>query len=226
MDLFLDPKWTFVHDEKEYKGDDSRSLLLSTRRGALKLREPDRIYRIDINGGEGPRRTWLEGLTIVRTKLKQMDVGESVKMLAFDKVQPEKRLDQVRFFKTAHKVPVADSSGVEGIDRWEGYLRDQWSSRTFRFAGDCVCKSVVGGGHSDHADCAACDDFDTIANMRAQKDFALSHAVYFHTKYAILERTIYTVNSDGVHWSTGSYGGEYHSHLHFSCNGGIFNSAC
>jgi len=224
MDLFLDPKWTFVHDGKQYKGDDSRSLQLTTRRGALKLRESGRIYKIEINGELGPNRVWSDTLAKVRAKMKQMDVGESVKMLAFDKW--DKRLDQVRFFKTAHKVPVADSRGVLGIDRWEGYLRDQYSSPTFRFAGDCVCKSVVGGGHSDHADCAACDDFDTIDNMRAQKDFALAQAVYFRTKYVILERTIYTVDTDEVHWRAGAYSGEYHSHVHFSCYGGIFNSAC
>jgi hypothetical protein len=111
-----------------------------------------------------------------------------------------------------------DTSGVDGIDKWCGLLKSEGftDDRTFRYAGICVCKPG-----SDHKDCAAVDNFDTADRMRAELQLALKYRDYINLKYCILfDRIYFRDGSVRVHTGT------YHSHLHTSVYGGIFNSAC
>src|SRR3990172_7352594 len=152
----LDPKYTFVHDGHKFKNPDDWSLRRVTRRGFDRLDDAGRKYRLVVNRDEsGPLRQELDALQRTRTVLSRADVGDDVRVRAFDLATGE-FVDTVRFFKTAAKLPVADTPGVPGIDRVCGLLSLKWGTPpSFRYAGICVCKP-----DSDHRDCAAVDWFD------------------------------------------------------------------
>lgn len=182
-------------------------------------READWIsYRVGIEGQNlGRQRSWLSAKSRAADLLKSKPIGVTIRVVAVKKDGTV--VDIVRFRKIAAEPPVKDGPGVVGIDRFESWVRRTYPGA--RFAGNCVCKSTTSGSHSDHADCAATDWFGTWAQMTAMKDEALRNADYYHTKYVILGSLIYFPGQ-----RPHSYSGVYHSHLHLSVTGGIYNSAC
>ena len=198
-----------------YKGKKSRSLpsiKLVTRLGAAKVRAEGREYRVGLNGSFGTARTWKNALYRTRELLKSKPVGSTVTIHA---VTSSGVKDKVVFRKTLEAPTVPNGRGVEGIDRFEAYVRANFPRA--RFAGDCVCKPL------DHGDCAAVDYFDTPENMTKMKNAAIEYADWFHTKYGILFNDIY---SDAYNFVRRDHTGDYHNHYHFSCYGGIYRSAC
>jgi hypothetical protein len=178
-------------------------------------------YRVGLEGESlGVKRTKGEAAKRARGLLKSKPVGTSVIVRAYHKT--DEVIGAVKIRKATKKPVVPNGRGVEGIDRFEWFVKVNFPKA--RFAGDCVCKTTVSGGHSDHADCAAVDYFDTWANMSAMRDAAFRYQDWFHTKYAILGDRIYFPSGTGSR--SEHYSGVYHPHLHLSVNGGVYRSAC
>jgi hypothetical protein len=57
--------------------------------------------------------------------------------------------------------------------------------------------------------------------MGKMKNEFISNSDYYHTKYCILADRLYYPGGGSAYYS-----GPYHTHLHTSVYGGIYNSAC
>jgi hypothetical protein len=210
--------YVYVHKGRRSKFFDGPGRCV--HRGAARVREAGRMYRVRVEGQEmqGVPRLYPKAVERAIEHLNARPVGTWVRIEA---LEDGKEVEQVRFRAVQVAVPVPDGPGVEGIDRWADYLnRTYVGNGTFRFAGICVCKP-----NSDHRDCAACDDFDTLANMRKQNHEALTNSDYYHTKYTILQQTIYFPDGHGG-YTARPHTGQYHAHLHVSVHGGVPGKAC
>lgn len=212
-------KFMFIHN-----GDKSKEYMLARnciRAGAAKVRrDADWItYHVGLEGHNvGIARTFKGAKSRAKNLLRTKPLGNTIRIAA-KKNGEGQPVDTVYFHKVDTMPPVHDGPGVLGIDRAEAYVKNTFPHA--RFAGDCVCKSTTSGGHSDHADCAAVDYFDSWENMGKMKNEFINHADYYNTKYVILADRIYFPGGRSEHYS-----GVYHSHMHLSVNGGRYNSAC
>ena len=209
MSIFT-TQYHFVHGGK--KSRFLPSIKIATRLGAAKVRAEGREYRVGLNGSFGTARTWKNALYRTRELLKSKPVGSTVTIHA---VTSSGVKDKVIFRKSLQAPTVPNGRGVEGIDRFEAYVKANFPHA--RFAGDCVCKPL------DHGDCAAVDYFDTPENMTKMKNAAIEYADYFHTKYGILFDDFYGADNNFVRQG---YNGDYHYHYHQSVYGGIYRDAC
>lgn len=211
-------KYVFVHDGKRSHREYLTARGCVSHGAAQVKRDADWIlYHVGEEGEKvGPPRTLAAAKTRARGLLRNKPLGNTIRIAA---KKSNEVVDTVYFHKVRSQPPVKDGPGVEGIDRAEAYVRANFPHA--RFAGDCVCKTTTSGSHSDHADCAAVDYFDSWENMSKMKNEFLSNAAYYHTKYVILGQTIYFATG-----STQHYTGEYHSHVHLSVYGGVYNKAC
>jgi len=196
------------------------SLRTTIDRGSGKVSAPGRVYAVGLEGEVGRKRTLFSAKKRVRELIERYP-SHKVTMRAFEK---EHRVDQVTFVSVTAEPPLKDTPGVEGIDRFVTWLENEVKNgrlTTRRYAGICVCKHTASGGHSDHADCAAIDVFGSNEDMATMRDVAIAESDYFHTKYAILFKRIHFPDGTDRY-----YTGEWHSHLHLSVEGGVYNSAC
>ncbi len=122
--------------------------------------------------------------------------------------------------------PVHDVPGSPNVRRWVAILRERWPGA--RLAGTCVCKDDSTGKCNGHRDCAAADDFDTDANMIAQRDYLIEHANELGVSYVILHDRIWTFGEPRTFSSRGTrlYTGDYHYHVHASFDDGTCGIAC
>jgi len=65
------------------------------------------------------------------------------------------------------------------------------------------------------------DYFASWEVMNSIKNHVLEQAEWFHTKYVILGSFIYFPGQRPQHYS-----GDFHTHVHVSVTGGVFDSAC
>lgn len=220
MSLFS-TTYVFLHDDEKSK---EFALIGScVSRGAEKVRAPSRTYSVglDVVNERARKRDFKDAKERVRYLMKRFP-SHKVVMEAYG--SDGSKLDRVRFVTLESAPPVANSPGVEGIDRIVGWIeREVREGRltTRRYAGICVCKHTSSGGHSDHADCAAIDIFASDHDMKAIRDMMIAEAEYFKVKYHILYSTIY-FPGQGMK----PYSGSYHLHNHISVTGGVYNAAC
>ena len=214
MAMALKFVYTFEkEDSREYA-----NLRTVVREGAKRILSDNAAvrYRVGVNGTTGILRGFEEAKERARYFIKNKPLGAVVRMQAVR--ADNKVIGAIRWFKV-DDAPIADTPGVLGIDRWAGYLNANFvGNGTFRYAGICVCKPS-----SDHRDCAACDNFDTRANMEKQRDEAIARADYYQSKYLILFDKIYAA---AYGFAPRPHTGEYHTHVHLSVFGGITGSAC
>lgn len=221
MSLFS-TTYVFLHDDK--RSQEFRLLGTCVSRGAEKVRAPSRAYAVGLEGMDGARarkRNFTDAKERVRHLMKTFPT-QKVVMEAYG--TDGSRLDRVRFVTLSKKPPVADTPGVEGIDRIVGWIEREVKEGRLtsrRYAGICVCKHTSSGGHSDHADCAAIDIFASDHDMKAIRDMMIVESDYFRIKYHILYGTIY-FPGQGME----PYHGDYHLHNHISVTGGVYNAAC
>ena len=181
-----------------------------------KRRAPWVKYRVNVNDDVGELGSYAGKVDKATILLGGKAVGTTIR---FQAVGRDGVLEQVSFRKMQDE-PVANTEGVEGIDRFVGWVNAEARAGRLdgvRYAGICVCKHP-----SDHADCAAVDIFATDASMRKMVAEALGNADYYHTKYTILYREI-CYPSPG---QCQAYFGDKHYHVHLSVNGGHHDAAC
>jgi hypothetical protein len=174
-------------------------------------------YRVNVGTNKGILRDFAGAKNRARHVLRTKPIGTTVQLQAV-RLDPIDVVATVKFRKVSSAPPVADTEGVEGIDRFVGWVNAESRAgrlKGVRYAGICVCKHP-----SDHADCAAVDIFATEESMEAMRHEALTNVAYYHTKYTILYRTI------SFPTTSQPYYGDYHAHLHLSVNGGIHDAAC
>ena len=182
---------------------------------ALVKREADWItYHVGVEGENiGRARPFPEAKDRAEELRRKLGVGKRV-ILASKANGKGSILEQVKFLEVLPVDEVPDGPGVEGIDRFEAFVRSHFPNA--RWAGTCVCKP-----DSDHADCAATDWFDTYANMAKMVAEVRANPSHYRMKYAILKDRIYFPDGTSRYYS-----GVYHTHVHFSCFGGIDGAAC
>ena len=210
-------RYKFVHEGKH-----SRDYLRArscVREGAkIVERKWDAKYRVGVVGQNlGMPREFEAAVDRARFLLRERPIGTTVviQRLRSDNNSPA---ETVKFRKVTVRPPVANTEGVEGIDRAVGWIEaNKKRSDRVRYAGICVCKP-----DSDHADCAALDIFATDSFMRRMKAEFLANPSWYHTKYVILYREI-CFPAPG---RCGPYFGVFHAHVHLSVNGGHPNAAC
>lgn len=203
-------RYVFVHDEKRSR--EFRTVRGVVRAGMRELRASGRSYQLDRGDDEEGRLRPFEDMSRrLRGLLRRKLVGDRYLVEALEE---DNRVDRARFWvlRTMPKPTVVP--GIPAVKQWVGILRANWPKA--RLAGTCVCKPL------DHGDCAAADDFDTDANMQAQRDFLIAHAGELAVKYVILYRSIYSEPGFEPRPHTATY----HAHVHVSFNGGISRSAC
>lgn len=207
-------KQIYVHDKKRSR--EYVKLDTAINAGASKIkREVGWItYHVGVAGENiGAAREFDKAKDRAQELRKKLGIGKTV-IIGTKHQGKGPVLDQVRFIELEDDPKVYDGPGVLGVDRFESFVKEEFPHA--RWAGDCVCKP-----DSDHRDCAAVDYFDTYANMDRMAHAALDRADWFNTKYVILRDRIYFPGMGSNYYS-----GVYHSHVHFSCNGGIYGKAC
>lgn len=206
-------QYLYIHDRR--KSREYENVQISINAGAEKVhRDAERFtYHVAVAGDEfGAPRDFPHAKDRALELRKQLGTGKNV-LLGVKERGHGSALDVVKFVEVRAD-EIIDGPGVAGVDRFMSHVQSKFPKA--RYAGACVCKS-----DSDHADCAAVDYFDTYTNMDAMRRETLSRPDYYNTKYVILKDRIYF--ADG---SSRYYSGVYHTHIHFSCYGGIPNSAC
>lgn len=219
MDIFK-ITYAFIDDKVVSK----QYLLLGNclRAGTERVRKADgRMYCVGLENNVGRPRSFLDAKHRANVLIRKFPEHK----VTFRGVDGDgNTLAQVRFVTLSKAPPVATTPGVAGIDNIVGWIENEVSEGKLtsrRYAGICVCKTTTSGGHSDHADCAAIDVFDTKADMELMRDVILDWDEYFDTKYVILYQTIWFPGGESR-----PYSGDYHAHIHVSVTGGIYNSAC
>lgn len=211
--------YVYIHNADRSREYAVRHYCISA--GTKLIQGPHLEYRVLIDGEYVTPQIELErAQDRANSILKNKRVGTTVGIHAF---RGHDRVDGVRFRAMEDKPPVAHTEGVEGIDRFVGWVEAERKAGRLtdrRYAGICVCKP-----DSDHRDCAAVDIFASDAHMTYMLKETFNNQDWYHTKYSILAQTIY-FPTGGTSYRTEHYYGEFHSHLHLSVNGGIPNSAC
>ena len=207
-------EYAYIHDRDRSRDYEKLGNVIDD--GAAKVRrEAMRFtYHVAVAGNEfGEARSFRDAKARAQELRRNLGTGKNV-LLGVKENGTGGAIDVVKFVEFKPVAEVPDGPGVEGVDRFMECVRTTFPNA--RYAGACVCKP-----DSDHADCAAVDYFDTYDAMDNMRRAALNRADYFHTKYVILRDRIYF--ADG---SSRYYSGVYHTHIHFSCYGGIQNAAC
>jgi hypothetical protein len=211
--------YAYIYGDKRSKEFAHVDNLVDT--GAAKIRRDAEwiTYHCGIEGeSAGHARTFKDAKHRARQMRWDLPIGKTTRIVTKKNGEGEP-LDVVRFVEFEDEPHVYDGRGVIGIDRIEAFVRDKYPNA--RWAGDCVCKHTYDGGHSDHADCAAVDYFASWEVMGKMKNEFISNSDYYHTKYCILADRLYYPGGGSAYYS-----GPYHTHLHTSVYGGIYNSAC
>jgi hypothetical protein len=213
-------KYLYVYQDK--KSRDFAKLVNSVNAGAEKVRrEADWItYHVGVEGeSAGRARKFREAKDRAIELRKKLGLGKGIRIVT-KKNGEGVPLDVVRFVEIEDDLQVVNGPGCEGIDRAEAWVRENLPNS--RWAGDCVCKHTTTGAHSDHADCAAVDYFNTMVNMQKMRaEFVNNRPDYYHTKYVLLGSYIYYPGQ-----APRLSGVDYHAHMHLSVYGGRYNSAC
>jgi hypothetical protein len=173
-------------------------------------------YRVNVDDRVGEVKSFADAKVRAQAALESKPIGTTVRLQAVVK-STLKVKDRVNFKKIRDN-PIVNTPGVEGIDRFVGWIEAHKSpGDNVRYAGICVCKHP-----SDHADCAAVDVFATNTFMKRMKAEALRNPQFYHTKYVILFKEICFPDPGQCQ----PYFGDTHYHVHLSVNGGIKDKAC
>lgn len=214
--------WRYLFHYAATRSREYRGAARCVGDGLSAIEHPNALYLIT-RGGEEPSRP--RNLVTTGSRLRELlrrhELGIRYSVEAVH-AQHGAHLGRVNF-RTVQVMPdPADVPGTPQIKQWVGFLRDnpEWNAR---LAGTVVCKP-----DSDHARGAACDDFDTVDNMRAQYRSAIKWADDLRCKYVIFQETIWLA---GPPWTEGSrgehrYTGDYHGHVHFSARDGQCGVFC
>lgn len=217
----MSTRYNFAHNEATSRA--YRAAAGTVRTCFRRFPKKALFAEVHVNGHKAARRSLKRARERTIHYLKTTRPGTEIVVEVFESKDAKTRLDVARFYKTEVAPPVKDGPGSPGIDAFESYVETFYP--TARWAGDCVCKSTVSGGHSDHADCAAVDYFDTEANILKMIHDFCTNVSTFHPKYALWKYTIYKPDGRGGVYS-GPSGAAYHAHGHFSTTDGQYNSAC
>jgi len=214
--LFSSYRYVVIQDKRRY-GPFRLGRALRAVRRRVRTQDADH-YLMAVNGKLSKiKRDLFTTINRLEERLRRNNLGVVYTVYAMkdSAIQAKVRV------RVVGKMPEpSDVPGTPAVKVWVGYLKEYWPRA--RLAGTCVCKP------GDHGDCAACDDFDTPANMEDQRDFAIQFADELKVKYVILYDRIwtrgppYTSSSQGFH----PYRGTYHSHVHVSFTDGVKDSAC